>query len=236
MLKYSFVVPYQHHPKRLPLLIAMLKTLPLDELELCIVEVGETQTIFEFDFIKRFKYLFIPTTRAFNRGWLMNVGVTQLSNGAQLILSDADLIFPRDWLEVVKQIDYPVIGWRKLHCLTRKETEEYLTSGQLGNGDYTWMPMPRSACGGVSIIPREVYYEIKGFPEMFEGWGGEDNLFWWKLQSFGYPFKFINSELWHLWHPETGPKASNRYDAFKMSAWPKSIWLDFIKDWGSVPK
>jgi tetratricopeptide (TPR) repeat protein len=130
--------------------------------------------------------------------------------------------------------DYPVVAWSALYGLDRPDTETYLKEKILGTPRMTWRPTFRGACGGVNMVPRGVYYEIGGMVECFEGWGGEDNATWGKLMAFGYPFKYIDCHLWHLWHPQTLSRGRDRFRAYEMLNWSKQHWLRYTSEWGCL--
>lgn len=60
-------------------------------------------------------------------------------------------------------------------------------------------------CSSCLAIPRQLWDEVGGFDERFEGWGFEDNAFASACSTFGADMTKIEGELWHLWHP-TAPE------------------------------
>jgi glycosyltransferase involved in cell wall biosynthesis len=233
----SIVIPYMHDAWRLKLLMASLQTMPGKDVEICVVEVGKSQHISEDDFEHeaQIKYKFVWNERPFNRAWVMNLGVKHLSQGEILVLSDADLVFSPEWAALMYETKYPVVAWSRLHVLDRAATEEYLRTGVRSRADRIWRPDPRVACGGVSIIPRDVYYETCGMVEYFEGWGGEDNASWARLVAFGYPFGYIDCDVWHLWHHPTNPPGPRPWHAYMMLNWTKEDWVKYMDGgWGDL--
>jgi len=179
------------------------------------------------------RYKFVLTDRPFNRAWLMNVGVKCLSSGEILVLSDGDLIFNEQWAASMYETDYPAVAWGRLHLLDEGATEKYLGKGLLDRSLSVWQPSFTSACGGVNIIPRDVYFNTGGMVESFEGWGGEDNATWGKLVAFGYPFRYVDCEIWHLWHPVPKESGERRLDSYQMLSWSKEQWRRYMDEgWG----
>jgi glycosyltransferase involved in cell wall biosynthesis len=236
----SIVIPYMHDEWRLRLLKASVATLPSRDVELCIVETGQSRHVHEHDIRHdaQVRYKFLQSDRPFNKAWVMNIGVKHLSRGEILVLSDADLIFTPQWSKFLNQTKSPVVAWSRLYVLDRVATEEYLRTGELGTPIAMWHPTITGACGGVNIIPRDVYYETGGMVECFEGWGGEDNATWARLVAFGYPFKYTDCDVWHLWHPRTPPSGRRWLDACRMLEWSKRDWLGYMKKggWGNLTR
>jgi tetratricopeptide (TPR) repeat protein len=234
----SIVIPYMHTEWRLKLLLASLETMPSKDVEICIVEVGESQHLFDQGDIHheaKIKYRFVYSDRPFNRAWVMNVGVKHLSQGDTLILSDADLIFTPQWSATIYETKSPAVAWDQLYVLDKAATEEYLQSGALANPRVMWRPTLTGACGGVNIVPRDVYFEVGGMVESFEGWGGEDNATWARLVAFGHPFRCMKGAVWHLWHPQTSRNGQRRWDAYRMLNWSKEDWVRYMEGgWGDL--
>jgi hypothetical protein len=233
----SIIIPFKYDVWRLRLLMASVKTMPSEDVEICIVEVGQSQHVNPDDINHeaQIKYKFVWTDRLFNRGWVMNIGVKHLSEGEILALSDADLIFTPEWSVLLYEAKSPVVAWSRIHVLDEVATEEYLRSGVLGRPLRTWQPSVTGACGGVSIVPREVFYQTGGMVECFEGWGGGDNAAWARLAAFGYPFKHFDCDLWHMWHPLRAPVGRKRWDAYRMLIWAKEHWLQYMEGgWGDL--
>ncbi|MDY6987897.1 MAG: tetratricopeptide repeat protein [Thermodesulfobacteriota bacterium] len=236
----SIVIPYMHDEWRLKLLKASLESMPGRDVEICIVEVGKSQHVHQDD-IKheaQVRYRFVYSDRPFNKAWVLNMGVKHLSHGEILVLSDGDLVFTPQWSTLLNETNSPVVAWSRLYVLDRVATEQYLQTGGLGRPIGMWRPTITGACGGVNIIPRDVYYETGGMVECFEGWGGEDNATWARLVAFGYPFKYTDCELWHLWHPQAPPSGRRWLTACRMLDWSKRDWLRYMKNggWGNLTR
>jgi len=233
----SVIISYMHSIERLPLLMKTIEALP-KELEICVLEIGKEQHLFPHLF-PHFHYKFVKYDKIFHRGWAMNVGVRELSTGNKLVLIDADVIVSPAWLEEIKDCNYPAVAWGSMYYLTEESTQRFL------NNDFESIsfekrktPALLGPAGGITIIDRKLFYEIKGFPENFEGtWGGEDNVLFSKLQIFGYPFRNLKSKVSHLYHSKSTLRDSNILSFAKvMLHWTKKDWdieLERIGDnWG----
>jgi len=232
-----------HDKWRLKLLKASVGSMPRKETEICIVELGK-EKYFHRDLIQHtapIKHMFVKNDRPFNRAWAINLGVKHLSEGDLLVLSDADLILPSNALELWRQTDVPAVAWSRLHRLDRNTTNRFLEKSKIKQSctDYAAPvfspPSIDSACGGVNVIPREIYFETGGMVEVFEGWGGEDNATWARFMAYGYPFKFLDQDVCHLWHPSRAQHGSERAYVFWMKTWSKKDWGKNINhQWGNL--
>ena len=60
------------------------------------------------------------------------------------------------------------------------------------------------ACPGPTIVSREVFDRVGGFDERFEGWGGEDQVFRYRLEKLigpGIRPPDPSASCYSLWHP-----------------------------------
>jgi len=229
--KYSIIIPYQHSAERLPLLYACLESLlkhSNNQFEICIHEVGEKQHLSLSD---KYKYLFTKYSGVFHRAWAINRCAKEISTGDMLVLMDGDLIIDSSWVKSVISCNKVSIGWDRLHLLNRKGTKKYLRSKYIHKEliEKTKSPSMGSAAGAAMIIPRKIFFELKGIPEDFIGsWGGEDNAFWSRLVTFGYKVNILNASIYHLHHSPSTPrvKAIQR-KVFPMMYWNRLQWLEY---------
>lgn len=240
----SVVIPYMHSKERLPLLAATIKALS-KELETCVLEIGRERYLTRATgcFGKKYKYKFIKyNLDIFHRGWALNVGARELSTGNKLIFLDADIIVSHNWLEEVKECDYPAVAWGQMNYLTEESTQRFLNNDFLKYMSYEKVKVPAllGPAGGITVIDRKLFYEIKGFPENFEGtWGGEDNVLFSKLKIFGYPFRNLRASVLHLYHSKSTPRNMDiLLFAREMLRWSKKEWDIELKkiddDWGKT--
>jgi predicted glycosyltransferase involved in capsule biosynthesis len=233
-----------HSVERLPLLMKAIKALS-DEVEICVIEIGKKQHLTGYIsplfYGKKYKYKFVKYDKIFHRGWAMNVGVRELSTGSKIVLLDADVIVSPAWSKEIKECDYPAVAWGSMNYLTEESTQKFL------NDDFKYLvsekiktPGLLGPAGGITIIDRKLFYEVKGVPENFEGtWGGEDNVLFSKLIFFGYPFRHLKTGVIHLYHSKSTPRNMNiLLFAREMLRWTKKEWdieLERIGDnWGKI--
>jgi len=239
-MDYSIIIPYQHHPEREPLFYACLENLLqlCRDFEICIHETGSSKHL---NLPSKCKYLFTEYSGIFHRAWSFNRAAKKLPTRNNLILMDCDLIVTPEWVSEVTQVTEPTVGWGKLHWLSEQDTATYLRTKQLSSVTpiRTKTPSIGSAAGAITIIPANIFHDLKGIPEDFYGsWGGEDNVFWCKLSQFGYKFKSLNCTVYHLHHSKTTPQIRGiQKKALPMFYWNQSQWESHIEQssetWGS---
>lgn len=248
----SFLIPYQHSEERYELLKACLKTLPnpdlVDEnIEICIMECGKESKLEKLSLPIRTVYGFVEHIGIFNRGWLINVGVRNLTTGRYLVILDGDLICSSTWYDEIleKKEDHKkrvYMGWKTMVYLTPHSTRHYLSSGVIKpNFNKIIAPSIHSAAGGVTCLRRDSFIGMKGIPEYFFGsWGGEDNSFMMKMMKFDYKVKpFTRSKLYHMFHKKTTKRDQNKLNKIhSIKTWTGKKWkeeLDKIGDnWGRI--
>ena len=232
----SIVIPYMHTEERLPLLLTCLSSLS-KKAEICVVEIGKSRNLFLPP--EDFKYMFVRYNNMMHRGWALNLGGKHLATGRKLVLLDADVIVPDNFLQIIQDIDYPAVAWNRMFYLDKKSTDEYIekkvVKGQKNifknfvveeKSEVVKIPRLDGPAGGITILPREIFMKVKGVPENFEGtWGGPDNTFMAKLKTYGYAFRTVNCDSIHLWHSKNTPR--NREIAVRardMIRWGKNEW------------
>lgn len=232
----SVVIPYMHTQERLRLLIECIKSIP-DGPEICILEIGRKQHLRNLD--NKCRYAFVKYDNDINhRGWALNLGVRKLSTGKKLILMDADIVVSPEWYEAVKKCDYPsAVAWGTMYYLDKESTDRFC------KGDFSRQmtaekikyPSISGPAGGITLIDRKLFYDIKGVPENFENtWGGPDNTLFSKLETFGYPFRCLPIEVIHLWHSKNTPRVKRiASKARSMMRWPEQRWREELNKIGN---
>ncbi len=243
----SFVVGYQHHPQRLPLLLKCLSSLR-DYNQLCIVESGPSKVL-TWEVLREVvkgvdvKYLKIYTTTPYNRAWNFNIGVRHLATFKIVVTVDADLVFPPDYTTIIRKYvineEYVGVAWSKLYYLNHKDTEATLKlpSYEVVISEPLRMvnPSKAGAAGGAFVSFRSTYFKFGGMDERFFGRTSEDNAFWAKLEALGYTVQTLPASIFHLYHPINPVVAPNRQEVFRMLGWSKEKWLEEMKpNWGSI--
>lgn len=248
----SVIIPYMHTPERFPLLMSCISSLST-EVEICVVEIGKKRNVFLPP--EDFEYMFVYYSNMMHRGWALNLGARHLATGKKLVLLDADVIIPDNFFEMVKWCDYPAVAWNKMYYLDEDSTKDYmirlLQKGERGifeeyaveeKSEVVKEPRFDGPAGGITVVPRDIFFQLKGVPENFEGtWGGPDNAFAAKLRAFGHPFKSLNLNSMHLYHSKNTPRNNNiALKAREMMRWTKGQWANEINaignQWGNKQK
>ena len=159
------------------------------------------------------QYLFAPSSRPFNKSWVVNVGVERSPRSARLVcVLDGDILVDRDFVRRnVERFEYPAAGahlpFRDMLYLDDRSTR--LAIDRRCRDGLPAVPLEivrgflvRRSPGGCVWLRRDVFEAVNGFDERFEGWGGEDLDFVLRLQ-LATAIHFYDDPLMHLWHPPT---------------------------------
>ena len=193
---YSIIIPFMYNGDRWPLFKASIDELynhtkQYDNIEIVVHETAPERFLSD-DFIKKYniKYIFSEWNSYFHRGWNLNVAAKYKSKGSILVFFDADLIITKQWVNELLSCDTTnvLIGWGKMYNLTKNATNHYLKTKQIiRDFDRVRRPSAHGAGGGINVIPRQIFFDVKGWPEENNrGYGLEDNAMNFKLQSLGY--------------------------------------------------
>lgn len=178
-------------------------------------------------------YLFAANPGPFNKSWVVNVGVVHAAGAAELIcILDGDIMVDESFIERnVERFERPgvQVHWPardvlfldpvstniaiRRRCL---EKEPAIDPGLL-RGVFLRHPP-----GGCIWLRRELFHRVAGMDERFEGWGGEDRDFAFRLDRQGGLDRFDDT-LMHLAHPRAPTRAADG----------KSFWAGF--HWASWP-
>lgn len=120
----------------------------------------------------------------FNRAKLMNIGVIHAKKESDyFIFHDVDAI-PYD-------VDYR-------YCNQTVKIFNYIQKDRQGYKKY-----PETIFGGVTLVPKDIFYDINGFSNNYWQWGKEDDDFLMRHFLKGYiPFYDTNGKLDMLPHPK----------------------------------
>jgi hypothetical protein len=236
---YSFIIPYMHNEERYKLFSKCIENLPepRHDVEICIHETGKEPKLNKngCNIPDDYKYMFTKYDGNFNRGWSLNLAVREMSTGDMLLLMDGDLVVNESWVEEVFSYYYPIVAWNKINFLNKKNTEKYIKENDLVKGNYVKTRVPNiwGAAGGSLLIPRRVFFKVKGYPELFDGWGGEDNAMLSKLHYMGYPVKKFKTIIYHMYHShKTKPSKNLKYVCNKVLGWNRQQWVKHLHQIG----
>jgi GT2 family glycosyltransferase len=158
-------------------------------------------------------YLFAPKSGAFNKSWAVNVGVVNEQRNAGVIcILDADVLVDRDFIaRNVARFRQPGtmghLSYRDMWSMDEKATS-YAIRQRIHRRSPEVDPdhlrtfvlrRPPGACVWVRV---SAFHRIGGMDERFEGWGGEDNDFAYRLDKNSV-FDSYDDMLLHMYHPQS---------------------------------
>jgi hypothetical protein len=111
---------------------------------------------------------------------------------------DGDLIIDDKWVQELLRCDKskPYIGWGEMVNLNKKGTDIYIRTRKItDNVERVRIPDGHAAAAGINVIPREMFFNIGGWPESYKGYGygGEDNSLSFKMIALGMYDKSMKS-------------------------------------------
>lgn len=166
--------------------------------------------------------LFAYNGGLFNKSWAINIGV-QHANEHVLIIADADLLVePKDLSKSIEAVESEldvVRPFQRLIDLNETESQQFLNTADLNTLNSPEHGFNRGyineqlcLAGGLFLIKKPFFAKVNGFDERFEGWGGEDDAFSLKIQSYSHKTAILKKGIaWHLWHPRLKAENSDAY-------------------------
>lgn len=149
------------------------------------------------------------TKGPFNRSYALNRASRSASNWDVAIIADSDAFMPSDRLEEAIQLARTtgklVAPFDHVIELNETWTKQALETKNL-NQDISKTDIenirrePSSIQSLLLVVPRNLWEQVEGFDERFEGWGREDNAFWKACTlAEGKPIR-LKGPAYHLWH------------------------------------
>lgn len=178
------------------------------------------------------RYVFAYRDGSFNKSWAVNVGVRHTDPTAELLcVLDADVLCDRAFVSRnVARLQRPGTGghltYRDMFCLDPAASRRAIVArvGERAPA-VSWdvlrgfvLRRPPGAC---VWLRTELFWTIGGMDERYEGWGGEDNDFVFRL-DLAAPLDIYRDELLHLHHPPSSQLIDGRgiNDHIPPLSWP----------------
>lgn len=251
----NFIIPYKYHPERHELFTEVLKIMPRrNDIKISIIEMDSEEHLKHFPIIQYFRckfeycrFDFIRMERwdnIFHRALAINYEVKNFVSENDIIcIYEADIIISHinEMIDDIKSLQWPTSGFNAIYRMNLQETNHYIKKNELPSfhrREGLGFSHANGHAGGITIISKKLFMEIKGIPEMMKGtWGNDDNLFWYKLNAFGYPFRNMGRLAYHLYHEhKTERDEEIRKQVPIIATWNKEDWIRYnetIKDdWG----
>lgn len=207
-MKRSFVIPFMQSKDvlRLQNLLDCLKNLRTDfsDAEIIIAEQYRSTPCLEL-FLADFDVQYVPfkCDAPFSRSTTLNLGAANASQEF-LVLLDADIRFKKEDLACLPDYKEMLIPYSHIRYASR-ENSDLLRRG-LKSYDEALAETHNhffQNVAGITVMRREFYLEIGGYPYGFYGWGSEDDAF---LSVFkragGCVTRKADQYMLHVFHEE----------------------------------
>nr|WP_202458058.1 galactosyltransferase-related protein [Streptomyces sp. SID5464] len=214
------VVPFRDRGpgSRLRNLLACLlalrdQSVPRDFYQVAVVETDDVPRWRETVSPRTDHYLFAYKPGDFNKSWAVNVGVVNAPGRAEIVcILDADALVDRDFIaRNVARFHHPGtmghLSYRDMWCLDESATswaiEERLWRGAAEVAtDQLRAFVLRRPPGCCVWVRTSAFHRIGGMDERFEGWGGEDNDFAYRM-DINSALDHYHDPLLHMYHPSS---------------------------------
>lgn len=251
---YTIIIPFMYNGDRDQIFYFCAETLlklcsKYNNINVCIHEVGPRKTLKE-SFLAQHKvhYTFTKKESVFSRGWALNAGVRFFERQNLLnnyvVLFDGDILVDQNWIEELLNFkgDF-AFAWDNIKYFSREATWYTLDTGitkfdEIRDILKTVTPSKDGAAGGITVVRKDIFFKVKGLPEFFQNtWGGNDNVFAYKVDIFGYKLDEFSTGALHLYHNHTQARQDHIRSKFQeVKAWDIERWqreLEHIGDqWG----
>ncbi len=141
-----------------------------------------------------------------------------------LVLADADSFVsdPDVLRQAVAEIETDRARWvtphRYVFRLKADETDRVLAGAKPRLGHTIRAVYEGPIGGGITVVSRAAFEEVRGIDERFLGWGGEDLAFGWALETLAPPGVRLEGALVHLWHPHPAPNLRGSEESERLVA------------------
>jgi len=158
-------------------------------------------------------YLWVRKEGLFNKSWAVNAGVVNAGFEPEVIcILDADVLADREFVtRNARRFTRPGtmghLSYRDMWCLDAESTA-WAVEQRLAHGNAQVDPdrlrafVLRRPPGCCVWVRRSVFLRIDGMDERFEGWGGEDNDFSYRM-DINSAFDHYGDRLLHMYHPSS---------------------------------
>ncbi|MEO3751898.1 galactosyltransferase-related protein [Streptomyces sp. B6B3] len=158
-------------------------------------------------------YRFAYKPGGFNKSWAVNVGVVNAPGRAEIVcILDADALVDRDFVaRNVARFRRPGamghLSYRDMWCLDESATswaieERLWRRAAAADPDRLRAFVLRRPPGCCVWVRTSAFHRIGGMDERFEGWGGEDNDFAYRM-DVNSAFDHYHDPLLHMYHPSS---------------------------------
>ena len=161
-------------------------------------------------------YVGYKTTNIWNRAHALNIGIRNAS-GYCILCTDTDIIFPKDFLQLVYD-QFQINGENIFIICSVRDIPYSLVSGPISIEKEFDALLRESqqrghlATGGCQISRRRWLYKVRAYDQKFVWWGGEDDDMYYRAIMDGLKIIDLSDQtsFLHQWHPNVWHLAENR--------------------------
>jgi glycosyltransferase involved in cell wall biosynthesis len=232
MISYSIVVTTYNQKDTLKLALDSLsKQIKFPKaFEVIITDDASSDSIDEM--IKKLRFpiflKYISSEKNIGRSRNRNRGL-QKAVGQQIIFIDGDMVpddsFIESYIKAWQQFPESVIlgSWKPRPDLKISRWQRYfLSRGRLAMKQGARVPGKYFTSGNFSI-PKKIIDTISGFDTSFDGWGGEDTDFGFRLEAADVPIYFIPAAGCKHHHNKSLSETIVEYQKFGQSGYPQLL-------------
>lgn len=147
----------------------------------------------------------------FNRAWCINEGARRAGDWDVLVMIDADTLEDTDEQVLHLILQTWETGRFGVGHVAGKDLTQEGTRRLLAGESFDWnrhVAATRAVCDSrVNAVRRDLFDELGGYDERFEGWGHEDVAFTAAATMLRGEFVRVPGNSWHLWHEPQLPLA-----------------------------
>lgn len=174
---------------------------------------------------------FIYNPGPFNRGWGYNVAVKHFTTAKVVALMDTDVLTGENFVQEIVDCHHKykaVSPYASVYFTEAEETAKIIVSFNLNHlDDIERISKPVTLTGGITIVRRDVFYDIAGF-EQYTEYAGEDRSLDVTLLNECKPeeIRIAPFTYAHLYHPTGGSERPNMKALFAHLREHYGCWVD----------
>ena len=166
---------------------------------------------------KDINHIFVKNDGIFNKSWGCNIGA-KTAKGDYLIFNDSDLFLKLNTYHLALKLlnKYDIINpYKTIYYLDEKNSNSFASNNYNFNLNNLISRSYESTVisGGIFLIKKEKYLQLKGFDEDCYGWGIEDGVFDIKIKKSKLSINMINDIVVHTHH--IGETKGDNYYSYK---------------------
>lgn len=156
-------------------------------------------------------HIILPNNEVFSRGRVFNYMFNLLKDKYDIfIFGDADVLINYNIItNILKSYNNHSISSesavtpyiKNIQYLDEQQTSEFSKSFDFSMNTKINPSPPYEPFGGLFIIHKNAFSKLKGFDEIFSGWGAEDSAMRYAAQYLNVNIVKYDYKAHHMWHP-----------------------------------